>query len=90
MTLTGYAGAELVWELGQQVVIDSVFSRPQDDDGTSVVHYRQRDRKFYSYLLIINKHTVPGGYRDLFMSLCSCFVSLCGHSGPLSNSPAMV
>lgn len=47
-TLTRDAGAEFVGELGQQVVINSVFGRTQDDDGTRVVHCRKGDRKFKS------------------------------------------
>ena len=63
-TLTRDAGAKLVRELGQQVVVDSVFGRPQDDDGTGVVHYRQTDRNLYSYLFMLTNTQSPGRHKD--------------------------
>lgn len=40
--LTRDTGSKLVGELGEKIIVGTVFGRPKDDDGASVVHWGQR------------------------------------------------
>lgn len=40
--LTGNAGSKLVGELGEKIIVGPVLGGPKDDDGASVVHYREQ------------------------------------------------
>lgn len=42
--LTRDTGSKLVGELGEQVIIGTVFGGPEDNDGASIVHWGERVR----------------------------------------------